>query len=160
MAVAATVSSVAGVGMSTVPLRIVGRRLPGSSWSGRTGIHVGVQRGNEVVGHVPGDAGEALFDLEVTVELDADGAVDFRGPYVHGRRGERFLYLSWDEAGEDGGFTMFRRLKLHLVPLTEGRNGEALAAAQRLEAFLELTDPKGRPVSASVRPPWVLWRVH
>lgn len=148
--------------MSTVPVRIIGRRLPGRTWSGRSEIHVGVQRGSEVVGFVPGDTGEAHFDLELEVEeveLGGERAVDFRGPYVHGRRGERFIYLSWGEVDGSGQFTMFRRLKLHLGPLTEQFTPDALLSARRIRAFLELTDTKGRPVAASVRPPWVLWRV-
>ena len=144
--------------MSTVPVRIVGRRLPGSTWSGRSGIHVGVQRGTEVVGLVPGDMGEAHFDLEIDVEAGAEGAIDFRGPYVHGRGGERFLYLSWGEVDAEGTFTMFRRVKLHLRPLAEQYQAK-LPKAKRVEAYLELTDPKGRPVAASVRPPWVTWRL-
>jgi hypothetical protein len=145
--------------MSTVPVRIVGRHLPGRTWSGRSGIHVGVQCGTDVIGLVPGDEGEATIDFEVDVEVDADGAADFRGPYVHGRRGERFVYLNWCEVDDEGTSTMFRRLKLHLSPLTEQFPAPALAGARRIQAFLELTDPKGRPVAASVRPPWVLWRL-
>jgi hypothetical protein len=145
--------------MSTVPMRVIGRRLPGRTWSGRNDIHVGVQRGAEVVCVVPGDEGEATFDFEIGVEIDAEGALDFRGPFVHGRRAERFIYLSWGEVDEAGTFTMFRRLKLHLSPLAEQFPAEALAGARRIQAFLELTDPKGRPVAASVRPPWVYWRL-
>jgi hypothetical protein len=145
--------------MPTVPVRIIGRRLPGLTWSGRSGIHVGVQRGPDVVGVMRGDEGEVTFDLEVELTSD-DGTLDFRGPYVHGRRAERFLYLSWGEVDANGTFTMFRRLKLHLSPLTVEFTSEVLLAARRIQAFLELTDPKGRPVAASVRPPWVLWRVH
>jgi hypothetical protein len=74
-----------GVAMTTAQLRIVGRRLPGSSWSGRHGIHVGIQRGNDVVGLVIGDAADAVFDIDLDVVLGADGRPDFRGPYVHGR---------------------------------------------------------------------------
>ena len=85
MAGLATVSGQVGVGMSSVPVRIIGRRLPGLHWSGRSGIHLGVQRGSEVVGIVRGDEGEATFDIEVELTDDAD----FRGPYVHGRRGGR-----------------------------------------------------------------------
>ncbi len=144
--------------MSAVPLRIVGRRLPGRTWSGRSDIHVGVQRGTEVVGLVPGDMGEAQFDVEIEVEVGAEGAIDFRGAYVHGRGGERFLYLSWGEVDGEGTFTMFRRVKLHLRPLAE-LFATKLANAKRVEAYLELTDPKGRPVAASVRPPWVTWRI-
>jgi hypothetical protein len=143
-----------------VPVRITGRRLPGMTWSGRSGIHVGVQKGSDVVCVARGDEGEATFEVEVELPDDAEGRLDFRGPFVHGRRGERFLYLSWGEVDADGIFTMFRRLKLHLSPLVQQFTPEALRAARRIQAYLELTDPKGRPVSASVRPPWVLWRLH
>ena len=48
------------------------------------------------------------------VGLDTDGALDFKGPAVHGKRGERFLYLTWGNVASDGSFTMFRRAKLML----------------------------------------------
>jgi hypothetical protein len=79
---------------TTVDLRIVGHRPPGLAWSCYQGVHVGVQRSpGEVVGLVPGDADEAVFELAVDVVRDDQG-VDFRGPFVQGRRGERFLYLN------------------------------------------------------------------
>lgn len=143
-----------------VQLRIVGRRLPGASWSGRHGIHVGVQRGAEVVGLVTGDAADAVFDIDLDIVKGHDGELDFRGPYVQGRRGERFVYLTWGEVGDDGDFTMFRRLKLHLAPLAESSSTESVLAANRIQAVLELTDTRGRPLAASVRPPWVTWRVN
>ena len=145
--------------MTTAQLRIVGRRLPGASWSGRHGIHVGVQRGSEVVGLVIADAADAVFDIDLDVVGGTDGIPDFRGPYVHGRRGERFVYLSWGEVDETGTFTMFRRLKLHLGPLVQQSPAETLLTADKIQAVLELTDTRGRPLAASVRPPWVTWRV-
>jgi hypothetical protein len=48
---------------TTLDVRIIGGRLPGRRWSRYDSIHVGVQRKAEVVGLVPGDAGQALFDL-------------------------------------------------------------------------------------------------
>jgi len=77
----------------------------------------------------------------------------------HGRRGERFVYLSWGEVDDTGTFTMFRRLKLHLMPLVEQCTAERVLSAKRIQAVLELTDTKGRPLAASVRPPWVTWRL-
>jgi hypothetical protein len=156
----ATAPGLVGVTMAAVPVRIVGRRLPGSSWSGRHGIHVGVQRGTEVVGLVTGDAADAVFDIDLEVVADTDGEPDFRGPYVHGRRGERFLYLSWGEVDEQGTFAMFRRLKLHLAPLVEHSSAESVFGARKIQAVLELTDTRGRPLAASVRPPWVTWRIN
>ena len=149
-----------GVAMAAVPLRIVGRRLPGSSWSGRTGIHVGVQKGTEVIGLVTGDAADAVFDIDLEVVADSDGEPDFRGPFVQGRRGERFVYLSWGEVDDQGTFAMFRRLKLHLAPLVEQSTPERVLTAKKIQAVLELTDTRGRPLAASVRPPWVTWRVN
>lgn len=148
-----------GVVMTAVHLRIIGRRLPGSTWSGRSGIHVGVQRGTEVVGLVIGDAADAVFDIDLDVVDGEDGQLDFRGPYVQGRRGERFVYLSWGEVDADGTFDMFRRLKLHLAPLVEHISAESVLAAKKIQAVLELTDTRGRPLAASVRPPWVTWRI-
>lgn len=159
MASLATVPGQVGVGMSAVRVRIIGRRLPGLTWSGRNGIHLGVQRGSEVIGLVRGDEGEATFDIEVELHVDADGFPDFRGPYVHGRRAERFVYLSWGEVNAEGAFAMFQRLKLPLAPLVDQHGVDAIRGSRRVHAFLELTDPKGRPVAASVRPPWVFWRV-
>jgi hypothetical protein len=146
-------------GAAMASLRIIGRRLPGEVWSGRTGIHLGVQRGTaEVVNLISGDAGEAVFDLEVEVTRRDEGDLDFKGPFVQGRRGERFVYLSWGEVDATGTFAMFRRLKLHLSPLAEQFPDE-LATAKRIQAVLELSDTRGRPLAASVRPPWVTWRL-
>jgi Family of unknown function (DUF5990) len=155
----ATVRGLVGVAMASVPVRIVGRRLPGSSWSGRHGIHVGVQCGTEVLGLVTGDAADAVFDIDVEVVADGSGEPDFRGPYVHGRRGERFVYMSWGEVDDQGTFAMFRRLRLHLAPLLEQCSSESVLAATKIQAVLELTDTRGRPLAASVRPPWVTWRI-
>jgi hypothetical protein len=158
--VAEPVATGRGVGMSAVQLRIVGRRLPGSSWSGRSGIHVGVQRDDLVVDLVNGDEGEAVFDVVLdVVDSGDDGVPDFRGDCVHGRRGERFVYLSWGEVDAAGNFAMFRRLKLHLTPMVEQFPAASLLAAKKIQAVLELTDTRGRPLAASVRPPWVTWRL-
>jgi hypothetical protein len=140
-------------------LRIIGRRLPGADWSGRSCIHVGVQRGTDVVGLVKGDMGEAVFDVDLEVIVGADGEIDFRGPFVHGFGGERFIYLAWGEIDDQGTFAMFRRLKLHLAPLLEQFPAETLSTAKKVQAVLELSDTRGRPLAASVRPPWVTWRL-
>jgi len=148
-----------GVTVAKLALRIIGRRLPGSSWSGRTGIHVGVQHDSRVIGLVDGDAGEAVFDVDLEVVESPVGELDFRGPYVNGRRGERFVYLVWGEVDAAGTFAMFRRLKLHLAPLLEQYPRSSVLASKRVQAVLELTDTRGRPMAASVRPPWVTWRL-
>jgi len=61
---------------------------------------------------VPGDAPEAVFTFTIDAVTGDDGQIDFRGPFVHGKRGARFLYLSWGERFPDGRLQMFRRAKL------------------------------------------------
>lgn len=143
-----------------INLRIIGRRLPGLRWTCYDAIHVGVQRQGpaEVVGLVPGDAARAVFDLPLDVVTDEQG-LDFRGPFVQGKRGERFVYLSWGQVGPDGGFEMFRRAKLHLSALADRDVTHAVETGSTIEAVLDLTDEQGGPLCAAVRPPRVRWSV-
>jgi len=147
---------------AVLSLRIRGVDLPGARFDcadGQAGtVHVGVQRGREVVGVVPGNAAEARWDVEVGIVAAPDGGIDFRGPYVHGKRGERFLYLSWGRIGTDGAFAMFRRAKLHLATIADEQLQGALQRGATLEARLRLTDGRGGPICASVRPPALQWR--
>ena len=114
-------------------------------------MHVGVQRGREAEQLVPGDAAEAVFDLSFT-PLEPGEA---RGPFVHGRRGERFVYLVW-VSGPDRA--MFRRLKLLLADVPADVWVAAQRPGHRLEAHLGLTDGRGGPRCARVVPPVVVWR--
>ncbi len=58
--------------------------------------------------------------LDVDVVRGRDGALDFRGPAVHGRPGDRFLYLTSGRV-HDGTFDMFRRAKLMLSAVSASR---------------------------------------
>jgi hypothetical protein len=66
--------------------------LPGIAKPCYEAIYVGVQRKRDVVDLVPGDAPEACWDLQIEVAPGRDGSLDFRGPWVHWKPGERFLY--------------------------------------------------------------------
>jgi len=50
----------------------------------------GVQVGREPRDLEPGDAERAVWALSVKL-IERDGDVDFRGPAVHGRRGDRIV---------------------------------------------------------------------
>jgi hypothetical protein len=144
-----------------VRIRIEGTDLPGRRGGSEAdalrlgNVHVGVQRKAEVVDRVPADAPDAAWDLEVA-SREVDGLLDVGGPWVHGRPGARFLYLSWG-AVEGDRFAMFRRAKLLFgdVPtavLRAAHDGEGTLVAR-----LGLTDPDGGPRCARVRPPDVRW---
>ncbi len=99
-------------------LQIRGHHLPGRSWHGdgerRDNVHVGIQIGREPRELVPGDAAAAAWTVEIE-PIDRDGVTDYRGAAVQGRRGDRFVYLTWGNVGPDGSFAMFRRAKLMLA---------------------------------------------
>jgi hypothetical protein len=141
------------------PLRIqlVGTNLPGLIFCEHRHVHVAVQCRADPVDAVPGDAPEAVFEFDVDILPGDDGAWDFRGPYVHGRRNERFLYLTWGDRPPGGDFTMFRRAKLHLSCLPAELISRAAAPGHQLVARLSLTDGRGGPRCASLRPPAIAW---
>ena len=148
-----------------VQIRIEGSDLPGVSCGpspdspgGYANIHVAVQRRghpDDLLGLTSGDSRAAAWTIECTVTPVANG-VDVHGPYIQGPPGGRFIYLSWGTVGADRTFTMFRRAKLRLdaVPpdVMDGAVGSGLLVGR-----LGLTDPKGNPLCASVRPPVIEW---
>jgi len=140
---------------------IEGRTLPGrrfvSDGVPLANVHVGVQVGAEPVDLVPGDVETTRWEVEVRPVVD-DGAVDLRGKPVHGKRGERFLYLTWGDVGADGSFAMFRRAKLMVSDIGEELLAGAAATDGTVVATVELTDEHGGPRCARVRPPAVSWR--
>ena len=121
-------------------------------------VHVAVQNGRDPVGLVPGDATRATWDVDVRVVTTDDGHVDFRGPAVHGKRGDRFLYLTWGAVGDDGRFEMFRRAKLMLDRVEPAVMQRAIDDPRGLTATVQLTDAQGCPRCARVDPPAVKWR--
>jgi hypothetical protein len=139
-------------------VRIEGVDLPGRSCSpGMRNVHVGVQRGREPHDLVPGDAPTATWELELTTKDGPDGTIDVGGPFAQGRRGDRFLYLTWGDVGPGGHFSMFRRAKLHLADIDPALLAKAASGEAPLVARLALTDAKGLPVCARVRPPHITW---
>jgi hypothetical protein len=138
-------------------IRIEGTSLPGRTFCEHANVHVGVQCRSDAADLVPGDAAEAVFEFDVDILPSDDGGWDFRGPHVHGKRGERFVYLTWGDRSPTGEYAMFRRAKLHLSCLDEALITAAAEPAHHLVARLSLTDGRGGPRCASLRPPAIDW---
>ncbi|MFW5473421.1 DUF5990 family protein [Knoellia sp. CPCC 206450] len=137
-------------------VRIIGEPLPPRVVAGHR-VLVGLQRGREVETPRPVEGSTMTFDATFDVVVTPDG-VDLRGPWVQGRRGDRFLYLSWGH--DDGnGFVMVRRAKLMLgvldpVDLVDASDDALLVGR------LSLVDADGGPVCAAVRPPAIRWTLE
>ncbi len=118
-------------------------------------VHVGVQLGRIPAELILADANEARWELDLDV-VERDGEFDFRGAAVQGKRGDRFLYLTWGEVGPDDDFEMFRRAKLMLDRV----DTSVMRAAQgtgHLMASIDLTGADGGPRCARVDPPAIAW---
>ena len=141
--------------MGNLNVRIVGEKLPGRSADGHDNVHIGVQRGDEIVQLQSADGPSVKFTFGIVLREADGGGVDFRSPFVHGKPGDRFFYLVWATAGEDGGIVeRFGRIKLMLAALPKG---VVTMKTSTLEAYLPLTKPDGKLVHASVRPPAIDW---
>jgi hypothetical protein len=131
-----------------VRLVIEGHSLPGRACGCWTDVHVGIQVRRDPAELVRADAASARWEIDVQVVEGPDGP-DFRGPAVQGRRGERFVYLTWGDLA-DGSFAMFRRAKLLLHDLPDPR-------MDTVTARVRLTDANGLPTCARLRPPVLEW---
>jgi Family of unknown function (DUF5990) len=141
--------------LDPVQLEIHGHHLPGRSWhldgAACDNVHVGVQVGRETCDLTPGDAETAVWTISLEL-IEGDGDVDFRGPAVQGRRGERFVYLTWGNVDEEGMFTMLRRAKLMLADI-EPLLHSGSTSDRRIIATIDLTDDCGGPRCARLRSP-------
>jgi hypothetical protein len=146
-------------------IRIIATDLPGNSCGpspqepdGHHQICVGVQvRGKptEIDWLTSADQPSVTWNLECLATV-TPGGVDLRGRHIQGGPGKRFVYLSWLHRDPTGQDRMFRRAKLLLdaVPADVLR---AAATSGTLVGRLGLTDAKGNPSCASMRPPLIDW---
>jgi hypothetical protein len=109
-----------------------------------------------LLGLLRADADAASWTFDCTTIATADG-VDVKGPYVQGPAGGRFIYLSWVTVDAGAEPTLFRRAKLWLDGVPPGVLDAAVEGGL-LVGRLGLTDSKGNPSCAAVRPPLIEWR--
>ena len=156
-------------------VRIEGFDLPGRSCrpgpdgSGYQNVHVGIgsdradaagltvpDRRWVATELVPADAPSATWEVTVTIRRGADG-IDFGGSFVRGDRSDRHLGLVWGEVPGDGTFRLFRGAKLRLVDVDQALVERAWQPGYALVARVRLTDARGNPICARVRPPDIEW---
>jgi hypothetical protein len=124
--------------------------------AGRFGLVVAPSRPWEVVNVVAGDAPGARWEFDIIVRNGA-GGVDFGGPFVRGKRGDRHIGLAWGGILDDGIFRLFRGAKLRLDDIDSTLLQTASRSGRRLIGRVGLTDAKGHPRCATVRPPAIVW---
>src|SRR5215472_2424925 len=105
----------------------------------------------------PGDAKETRWQVTVTVRGSADDGYDFTGPSVGGDRTDRNLGLVWGDVPGDGTLQLFRGAKLRLVDVPSDLIAHAMRPGHALIARVRLTDDRGNPVCARLRPSHLTW---
>jgi hypothetical protein len=105
---------------------------------------------------LPADSPAVRWEVAVVVRQDDDG-YDFSGPFVRGVRADRHLGLAWGDVPGDGTLRLFRGAKLRLVEVPPSLIAEAIRPGRRLVARVRLTDAKGYPVCARLRPQYLTW---
>jgi hypothetical protein len=120
---------------------------------------VGLQHGRDAAQLMPLHDRAAHWIAEAEVTLRPDASIDLRGPYVHGRPNDRFLYLTWGFVTASKIFTRVRRTKLMFDAVDEALLAEAYTTDRPLIGTLGLANPDGTPVCAAVRPPSIIWVV-
>jgi len=145
-------------------IRIESTDLPGRCGpspdrpEGHHNIHVGVQskrRPYELLGVVAAVSASARWTFDARA-IETTVGIDVNGPYIHGRPGSRFIYLNWGVIDNDETFMTFRRAKL----MFDGIPTAVLTDATKqgvLVGGLGLTDDRGNPLCAAVRPPLIKW---
>lgn len=146
-------------------IRIEGSVLPGRTCGpgpdfpdGHHNIHVAVQgrKGQQdLFGLVPADVPSTRWELEGEV-VTPTPAVDVRGPQIQGSSGKRFIYLTWGVVDDGEAFRLFRRPKIWLDAVPPSVMGVACERGL-LIGRLGLSDDKGWPLCAAVRPPRIQW---
>ena len=145
-------------------IRIEGSDLPGRSCGpgpdfpdGHENIHVAIQgrKGQQdLFGLTRADARSVVWELDCVV-LGAPPELDIKGAQIQGPPGKRFIYITWGVV-DDSGFRMFRRAKLWLDAVPSSVMSGAYDSGA-LYGKLGLSDQKGWPICAAVRPPRIEW---
>ena len=137
-----------------IAIEIECTELPGA---GYPSLHLGIQRDQSIIEMASADSKRIMFKPTLRARPNADGSVNFLGPFAHGPKAERFIYLNWTTMNGNVLTGMVGRIKLHLNHIRWTAVQKAAAANKPIRVRLALTNAKGRPVMASVRPDVAKW---
>lgn len=122
------------------------------------GVLFGLQSGREVVDPVPA-VKTTVFNTVIQI-VDTASRVDFKGGHVHGKRGDRFLYLSWGLPDPSEPYVMFARAKIKLTNIPAHLVDLATHRGHVLVCDLEATNGKGEPATGTIKEAAISWRVE
>jgi hypothetical protein len=142
-----------------VTAEIICKSLPGTECDGRSGVHLGIQKDEELFEASPANLKSIVFRPVLRARRNADGSANFLGPFAHGPKTERFIYLVWAVVRGKVAVERFGRIKVHLNHIKWTDVEKAVARKKPFKVTLELTKDNGKLVYASVRPGVAKWEL-
>jgi hypothetical protein len=135
-----------------VTIEITCTNPPEATWAGTPGtLCLGIQKGNEVQELTPVNRKRLVFSPTLRVRRHTDGSANFLGPFAHGPRTERFIYLNWVVLN-DGVFSAAPgRIKVHLSQIPSSHIDAAVRAGKPIKLTFPISKSDGKLVFASVR---------
>ncbi|HMN27445.1 MAG TPA: DUF5990 family protein [Caldilineaceae bacterium] len=98
----------------SAPVRLFCVNPPPAEHAGEA-AHFGLQDKKQQIHEGSRQAdGSLLFSFAISLHLPTADSLDFGGPFVHGKAGDRFLYLSWQRPSG----TFIKRIKIPLTLIT------------------------------------------
>ena len=140
-----------------ITVEIICTKSPGSKWDERGPISLGIQKGEGIEDAQSADLERIKFKPVLRVRRHTEGSANFLGPFAHGPRTGRFIYLVWAVMRGKTPLAMAGRIKLMLDHIEWGDVERAAAKGRSIKVTIALTNEKGRPVFASVRPDRAKW---
>ena len=113
-------------------------------------VHVGVGRYTDPLGLVPADSTDIEWRVPVRI-VKKDAGLDFRGPQVDGKRGDRHIYLNWLNREPAGELRMFRRGKVMLEGLDPDLVERAESTGVAVSCTISLSNDRGLPTTMRFR---------
>lgn len=128
-----------------LPFRIIVKNPP-------AGVFMKVQHGKFGLLDPSSVEGPSMsFDFHVSVDLSAE-TPNFLGPFAHGPKSERFLYVNSGSYAGQPGTQWNRRAKLPLGSISRADvEGVLSTGGSRIETTIEGTGRDGGPVCASIK---------
>ena len=124
--------------------------LLGREFDGKTKGRLCIQRGDHVIEDVPADSEKIVFTIPLRAFLNAQTEqIDFRGPFVKGKVGERFVYLVWRQRDGENWITL-RRAKFYLRYIDRERLIHVLDSGNPISLCIDMTDAKRKLLTASI----------
>ena len=142
-----------------IVVEIICTNLPGEEWGGHSPLHLGIQQDDQIIETASAGSKRVVFRPVLRARSNIDGSANFLGAFAHGPRTERFIYLVWAIVQGKLPVRMVGRIKLHLNHIKWASVTKAAGKRQPIRVTLALTDTKGKPVMASVRPDAAKWEL-